>query len=187
MARKFNNTLHMNVLCSQPLQMDTISEEFVLTKAAADQPPTSMDRAGGEKPNKASGTSVEPIKVKIDGIAVYPTPLERTAVKVDGIAVYPTPMEDSQATTDVFQKSGRKSKCFFLKNVTNDLVLGMELNGDAAAAKVLRLAPKKGAHEFVNNQLFYEHPQTGTLRCVMNDLCLEASGKSSLYSPLLMR
>ena len=177
----------MNVLCSQPLQMDTISEEFVLTKAAADQPPTSMDRAGGEKPNKASGTSVEPIKVKIDGIAVYPTPLERTAVKVDGIAVYPTPMEDSQATTDVFQKSGRKSKCFFLKNVTNDLVLGMELNGDAAAAKVLRLAPKKGAHEFVNNQLFYEHPQTGTLRCVMNDLCLEASGKSSLYSPLLMR
>lgn len=170
-ARKFNNTLHMNVLCSQPLQMDTISEEFRLN-GPADQPSTSPSGM----PATGDSISVGPIKVKIDGIAVYPTPLDSVATKVNGIAVYPTPMDDDQTMTDVFRKSGRKSKCFFLKNVALDLVLGMELNGDPTA-KVLRLSQKKGGREFVNNQLFYEHPQTGTLRCIMNDLCLEASGE----------
>ena len=137
--------------------MDSISEEFSPDK------PQSTDR-------KASPGE----RVKIDGIAVYPTPLGHPTVKIDGIAVYPTPIDDDQA--NMFQKSGRKSKCFFLKNANVDLVLSSEVH-DSSKVNVLSLMEKKVGPEFVNNQLFYEHPQSGTLRCVMNDLCLEANGE----------
>ena len=156
-ARKFNNTLHMNVVCSEPLQMDSISEEF--------------------KPQTTSGKASPGDRVKIDGIAVYPTPLNNPTVKIDGIAVYPTPMDDDQA--DIFQKSGRKSKCFFLKNANVELVLSSEFI-DSSKVNVLSLMEKKLGPEFVNNQLFYEHPQSGTVRCIMNDLCLEANGGYNL-------